>query len=291
MQMRLIQRFLIAATIVATGASTGAQGRAGGERTDAPPEVLRVAVVNTPDVLLAALLPAFERQTGYDVRLEITEGVYDIARTGGADMVIAHFGHPGTEPFMSDGLGRWPRPVFANQAVLAGPSSDPAGIRGMVDAVEAFRRIVERGGEFVVNNAVTERYLAEVLWQAIGRPAKTGWWVDLGLRDQAAIEFASRRGAYTLWGVVPFVRLLEQRPLQMDALVLGDPILQRVMVAIVVNSDRIAGVNEERARALQRYLIEPSTQARIRRFRHHGLQSQTWWPAGRHNPGSELAGF
>jgi tungstate transport system substrate-binding protein len=258
--------------------------------------VLRVAVVNTPDVLLGDLIGVFEQGTGYRVTLTITEGVFDLARAGMADLVIAHYGHAGTEAFMSEGLGRWPRMVFANQAVLVGPSSDPVGIRGLADAAEAFLRISQRGGEFLVNNAPTERYLAEVLWRTAGSPPKSRWQIDLQLRDQAAIEMAAQRGAYTLWGLVPFLRLQEQRlqqqrPLGMDALVLRDPTFQRVMVSIVVNPARIRGVDEQGAVAFERFLLDPSTQARIRAFRHDGLTDQTWWPAGRNNAGAELSQF
>jgi len=269
--------------------------------TDSPvhaqsPKLLRLAVVNTPDVLLDALIPAFEQITGYDVTLEIGEDAFQVARDGKADLVIAHYGHADTRAFMEEGLGRWPRTVFANQAALVGPSSDPAGVRGMTDAAAAIGRIAERGGEFLVNNAATERYLADVLWRLAGSPAKSRWQIDLQLRDQTAIETAAQRGAYTLWGIVPFVRFLEQRrqqgrPVAMEPLVLGDPVLQRVMVSIVVNPARIRGVDEAGAVAFERYLIDPSTQARIRAFRHHGLKEQTWWPAGRNNAGSELTVF
>lgn len=259
-------------------------------------KVLRLAVVNTPDVLLDELIPAFEQITGYDVTLEIGEGAYDAARAGRADLVIAHYGHADTEAFMADGLGRWPRMVFANQAVLVGPPSDPAGVRGLSDAATAIGRIAERGGEFFVNNAPTERYLADVLWRLAGSPAKSRWQIDLQLRDQTAIETAAQRGAYTLWGLVPFVRLqqqraAQQRPLGMEVLVGGDPLFQRVMVSIVVNPARVRGVDEAGAIAFERYLLDPSTQARIRAFRHSGLTYQTWWPAGRNNAGSELSGL
>jgi len=272
------------AALIAAGVPSGAQGQA---------RTLRVAVVNTPDVLLDALIPIFEQATGYDVTLEIGEGAYDAARQGRADLVIAHYGHPDTQAFLDDGLGRWPRMVFSNQAALVGPSSDPAGIRGLTDAATAIGRIVERGGEFLVNNAPTEKYLAEMLWRTAGSPPKTRWQVDLQLRDQTAIETAAQRGAYTLWGVVPFVRFLEQRrrqgrPVAMEALVLGDPLFQRVMVSTVVNPSRIPGVDEAGAVAFERFLLDPSTQARIRQFRHDGLTQQTWWPAGRLNAGSEL---
>lgn len=254
---------------------------------------LRVAVVNTPDVLLNELIPSFERITGYTVTLEIGEEAFDVARAGKADLVIAHYGHRDTRAFMEDGLGRWPRMVFSNQSALVGPSSDPAGIRGLPDAATAIGRIAERGAEFLVNNAPTERYLADVLWRTAGSPAKSRWQVDLQLRDQTAIERAAERGAYTLWGIVPFVRFLEARrregrPVAMEALVLRDPLLQRVMVSIVVNRARIQGVDEGGAIAFERFLFDPSTQARIRQFRHHGLTEQTWWPAGRLNAGAEL---
>ena len=272
------------AALIAAGVPSGAQGQA---------RTLRVAVVNTPDVLLDALIPIFEQATGYDVTLEIGEGAYDAARQGRADLVIAHYGHPDTQAFLDDGLGRWPRMVFSNQAARVGPASDPAGIRGLTDAATAIGRIVERGGEFLVNNAPTEKYLAEMLWRTAGSPPKTRWQVDLQLRDQTAIETAAQRGAYTLWGVVPFVRFLEQRrrqgrPVAMEALVLGDPLFQRVMVSTVVNPSRIPGVDEAGAVAFERFLLDPSTQARIRQFRHDGLTQQTWWPAGRNNTGAEL---
>lgn len=288
--MRTLTVILIFFVVVAGSDSTPLAQQAAAPGHDEP-RVLRVAVVNTPDVVLDSLIASFEHESGYDVRLQITEDVFDLARGGLADLVIAHYGHAGTEAFMADGLGRWPRMVFANQAVLVGPASDPAGIRGLTDAAEAFRRIAQRGAKFLVNNAFTERYLSEVLWEASGAPTKEDWHLDLGLRGQAAIEAAAQRGAYTLWGLVPFVRLAQQRALGMEALVVSDPVFQRVMVSIVVNPNRIRGVDEKGARAFERFLIKPKTQARIRQFRHHGLLEQTWWPAGRNNAGTDLTQF
>jgi len=294
--MRIVISLLCVVAALASVPSATAQQPTARQSIEQPQRTLRLAVVITPDVLLDSLIATFEAESGYRVIMQITEGVFDLAREGKVDLVIAHYGHPGTEPFMTDGLGHWPHMVFANQAVLIGPSSDPAGIRGLTDAAAAIARIAQRGSEFLVNNAATERYLGDVLWQAAGAPPKQGWQIDLGLRDQPAIEMAAQRGAYTVWGVVPFVRLQQQRleqqrPLGMDALVIGDPLFQRVMVSIVVDSSRIRGVDEDAARAFERFLLEPRTQARMRLFRHHGLQTQTWWPAGRNNAGTELPGF
>lgn len=205
--MRIALCALVSAALVIAGIPAHAQIR-----------TLRVAVVNTPDVLLDELIPTFERITGYDVTLEIGEDAFAVARAGRADLVIAHYGHADTRAFMEEGLGRWPRMVFSNQAALVGPSTDPAGIRGLTDAA-------------------------------------------------TAIDMAAQRGAYSLWGIVPFMRFLEQRrqqgrPVAMEALVLRDPLFQRVMVSIVVNPSRIRGVDEAGAAAFERYLFDPSTQAR-----------------------------
>src|SRR5713226_3449810 len=106
------------------------------------PTTVRLATVMVPasSGLLNDLLPEFEKQSGYHVEVSVrNQDIYDVARTGAADLVISHYGFPGVEPFVLEGLGQWPRPIFASQAVILGPAEDPAHIRGMTDAVEAFR--------------------------------------------------------------------------------------------------------------------------------------------------------
>jgi tungstate transport system substrate-binding protein len=251
---------------------------------------VRLAVVFTPEDsgLLAELLPDFEKQTGYSVEVDSRNDVYEVARQGRADLVISHYGHNPLEAFLTEGLGLWPRPVFANQSSLIGPSSDPAGIRDVTDAVEAFRRIAETRSPFIVDNEETEKYLGEILWEAAGRPDQEGWYIDEGLRGPAAVQEADRRGGYTLWGLVPFLIFQGATGIDMEALNVADPLLQRVMVSVVVNPDQIPGVNVEGARALERYLIAQGTQARIRAFRYPGFPFQIWWPAGRNNSGAFL---
>lgn len=260
-----------------------------------PKAVVRMAVVITPESsgLLQQLLAEFEKQSGLKVAVDSRQDVFGMARDGKADLVLAHYGHGGTEAFCMEGFGLWPRPVFANQAALIGPASDPAHIAGARDAVEAYRRIAEAKAAFVVNNAATEKYLADLLWQAAGQPDRTGWYRDKGLRNQAAtkdaIEAAVKEQGYTLWGLVPFLKYQEEHPdCGMKALVTDDPLFHRIMVTVVVRPEKISGVNAEGARALERFLVAPETQARIRAFRVPGFAGQVWWPAGRNNSGAYL---
>jgi ABC-type tungstate transport system permease subunit len=59
------------------------------------------------------------------------------------------------------------------------------------------------------------------------------------------------------------------------------------MVSIVVNPEKVAGVNSKGAVSFQEYLIAPATQAKIKAFRYPDYARQAWWPAGRHNNASE----
>ena len=208
---------------------------------------------------------------------------YELARAGKADLVVSHYGHRHAEEFVLGGLGEWPRTIFSNQMALVGPPADPARVRGLTDAAEAFRRIAGSKSLFIANGIDGVRYLAEVLWNAAGRPDRTGWLVDDGLRKDAAIIAASERGAYTFWGLTPFLRTTKTHQLNLEPLVVGDPLLQRMLVSIIVKPTAVAGVNAEGAEVLQTYLLAPATQARIRDVRYPGAESIAWVPGGRHN--------
>jgi len=250
--------------------------------------VVRLALVNVPDELLRPLLPDFQKQTGLRADIVYTgKNPYTVAREGKADLVISHYGHEGVEPFVTAGLGLWPHPVFANQMVLLGPSGDPAHVRGLTDAAEAFRRIAASKSYFLSNSGAGAKYLEETLWRSAGIQEKGSWYLDPKSEGSQAARDAARKGAYVLWGLPPFLRLKRQGPLDIEPLVVRDSILQRIMVAVVVNPKKMPGVNAEGAKAFQDFLIAPATQAKIRAFRYPDFDQQAWWPAGRHNSAQE----
>lgn len=249
---------------------------------------LRLAMVNVPDEVVRPLLPEFSKATGIEVTIVYTgNDPFSVARTGGADLVISHYGHEGVEPFVTGGWGLWPHPVFANQMVLLGPPGDPAHVRDNPDAAEAFSRIAASKSLFLSNNSGGAKYLEELLWNSAKVGSKGEWYLDLKSQGPQAARQAADKGAYVLWGLSPFLRLRRQGPVDLEPLVVQDPILQRIMVAIVVNPEKIPGVNTPGAAAFQNFLIAPATQARIRDFRYPDYSGQAWWPAGRHNSARE----
>lgn len=251
----------------------------------ADPSVVRVASVPTAveGNLLPTLVADFEKARGKKVELVASEQPYELAREGKIDLAVSHYGHKHTEDFVMAGFGEWPRTIFSNQMALVGPPSDPAKIRGLTDVVEAWKRIAATKSAFLANGIDGVRYLIEIVWNAAGRPERGAWFLDEGLQKDAAILAASERGAYAFWGLTPFLRLAEKTQLKLEPLVLGDPLLQRMLVSVVVKPRDAIAVNADGARALEAYLLEPATQAKILTVRYPGSVPVTWVPGGRHN--------
>ena len=247
--------------------------------------VVRVAVVNTPQFsgLMDALVADFQSATGQKVAVYSGNDVYERALAGEADLVISHYGKSGVEKFVLGGFGSWPKTVFANQAVIAGPKSDPAGIRGLASAAEAMRRIAKAKAPFVANALPGVNYMTEIIWEQAGRPEKAGWWIETGVAKGKAVELAEQKQAYIIWGALPFLRYKQKHSSDFEILVHSDPLLQRVMVSIVARPEKLPRTNVAGAEAFQRYLLSPRAQAKISAFRSMGFGQQLWWPAGRDN--------
>ena len=199
-------------------------------------EILRLAVVNTPKFsgLMDDLIADFKATGGGEVSVYGGNDVFEKARAGEADLVIAHWGKSEVERFVLDGFGSWPRMVFSNQMAIVGPASDPAGIRGLKSAAEAFKKIAAAKAPFAVNALPGITYASDVLWLMAGSPAKGDWLLDPGVAKGQAMKFAEEKGAYTIWGALPFLRFKEKNASTMELMVTADPLLQRVMAAIVV---------------------------------------------------------
>lgn len=259
-------------------------------RSTAKSAVIRLATVTTVQTggMLSQLLADFGQQTGYHVEVYAGEDVYDKARSGQADIVFSHLGHKDAQAFITDGLGQWPREVLLNTIALMIPPGDPAAVRGATDPVEAFRRIAQSRSLFIVNNIEGLSYLVDTLWNAAGQPNKEGWYSNTGLQKEDALQAAAAQGGYTLWGISPSLAAQQKQPLNLQPLILNDSLMQRIMVSVVVNPDKFPQTNTEGALGLQRYLLDPVTQAKIRNFRFAGIDQPIFWPAGRNNASALL---
>jgi tungstate transport system substrate-binding protein len=155
---------------------------------------VRLAMVNVPDDVVRPLLPDFQKQTGRAAEIVYTgNDPFALGREGKADLIIAHYGHEGVQPFITAGLGLWPHPVFANTMALVGPPNDPAHVRGLTDAVEALRRIAQTKSTFVVNDSAGARYLEQILWSDAGLSPAGSWYLETHVTNAVAVEAAAQR--------------------------------------------------------------------------------------------------
>src|SRR5512146_185350 len=105
-------------------------------------EVLLATTTSTRDAgRLDSLLPVFERETGYRVKVVAVGSGQALAlgRRGDADVVLSHA--PEAEHALTDsGYLLRRRLVMHNDFLIVGPAADPAGLRGMTDAGAALGR-------------------------------------------------------------------------------------------------------------------------------------------------------
>ena len=153
--------------------------------------------------LFKHLLPLFENKTGIQVRVVAlgTGQALDMGRRGDADAVFVH-ARPLEEKFVAEGYGVRRHEVMYNDFVLIGPKSDPAGIAGGKDAVQALKTISGKKAPFVSRGDRSGTHFAELeLWKAAGIDidrAKGSWYREIGQGMGPALNTAAGMGAYVL---------------------------------------------------------------------------------------------
>ncbi|MGR9108985.1 MAG: substrate-binding domain-containing protein, partial [Gammaproteobacteria bacterium] len=95
-------------------------------------------------------LPIFQIKTGIEIRVVAvgTGQALKLGENGDADVLLVH-DKAGELKFIEEGFGVDRREVMFNDFVLIGPENDPAGIKGLKDAVKDLQRIAESTSEFV----------------------------------------------------------------------------------------------------------------------------------------------
>ncbi len=177
-----------------------------------------------------------------------------MARRGDADLLITHYPE-GEAAFMADGLGQEQGAFMRNEFILAGPTSDPAGIRGDADLGQALDRIARTESRFVSRADDSGTHHQEMkLWSGIGRSPWTSppkWYVQSGSGMAETLRVADELGAYVLTDVATFRHL--RRTLGLESLAIGDPPVGNPYQYTLPKRP----MNPEGARDLLRWLLGP----------------------------------
>jgi tungstate transport system substrate-binding protein len=221
------------------------------------------------------LLPIFKEKTGIEVRV-IAQGTgqaLETGRRGDADVVFVHA--PAAEKaFVEEGAGVERFEVMYNDFVIVGPNSDPAGIRGVKGASEAFAKIAEAKATFASRGDDSGTHKAELrLWKEAGIDIeKTGgsWYRELGSGMGPTLNTAAQMPAYTLADRGTWISFENRGPLEI--LVEGDPKLFNQYGVILVNPKKHPHVKQEAGQAFIDWLVSDEGQQAIADYKLNGQQ-------------------
>jgi tungstate transport system substrate-binding protein len=216
------------------------------------------------------LLPIFEAESGIKVNIVAvgTGQAIRIGEAGDADVLLVH-DKPSEEKFVAEGFGVDRRDVMYNDFVIVGPTSDPAGIKGMKDAAAAFAKIAAAKAPFASRGDNSGTNKAEMrLWQAAGVDPKTAsgtWYRETGSGMGATLNTSSSMEAYTLTDRGTWLSFRNPGDLEID--VEGDPRLFNQYGVILVNPEKYPHVKVAAGQAFIDWLTSPEGQQAIAGFK------------------------
>jgi tungstate transport system substrate-binding protein len=220
--------------------------------------------------LFKHILPIFEQKTGIEVRVVAlgTGQALDLARRGDADVVFVH-AKSAEEEFVREGHGVQRFPVMYNDFVLIGPKSDPAGIVGGEDILDALLKIKSAGAPFVSRGDRSGTHIAEVdLWKTAGvhiDKEKGPWYRETGQGMGPALNTASSMNAYVLADRATWLAFRNRGELAI--LVEGDQRLSNQYGVMLVNPEKHPSVKREDGQAFIDWLVSPEGQKAIGEYK------------------------
>ena len=165
-----------------------------------------------------------------------------------------------------------------NTYLLVGPSNDPAKIRGLRSAVEAFKKIASSKSLFLSRGDRSGTHVKEEgIWKlARVHPEGKRWYQQTGLGMGQTLAVASEKQGYTLADRGTYLAL--KKKIGLDLLAEGDPILLNPYHVIEVNSEKWPKVNGFGARAFADFMVSQEVQQMIRTFGMDQFSSPLFFP-------------
>ncbi len=228
--------------------------------------------------LLDYLTPQFQNR--HDIEVQIisvgTGQAIAIAKNGSADLVLVHSKKLELE-FVNSTYGIHRVGVMYNDFIVIGPSDDPAGIYGLLNATEAFQRIAEKGdagnATFISRADKSGTNTLELsIWNQLGLApsSKTqDWYLEAGASMGTVLRMTDEMKAYTLTDRATWLSFKNQLT-AMGILVQDDKILLNPYAVILVNPDKCPKRNYKGALTLAKFMISEEGQNLIASFTKDG---------------------
>jgi tungstate transport system substrate-binding protein len=240
-------------------------GDGGGAQQSDRPVILATTTSTQDSGLLDVLVPAFERDSGRQVKtVAVGSGeAIELGSRGEADVLLVH-SPDDEEEFMKTGKGGERRLVMHNDFVIVGPPDDPAGIKGRT-STEALQRISEEEAPFMSRGDDSGTHNLELkLWDEAGVKPAGSWYQETGQGMGATLRIADQKRAYTISD--RGTHLSTEDSTDLDVLVEGEPQLLNIYHVIDIDPSAGPRVNAAGGRAFAEWIVAREAQGMIGEF-------------------------
>lgn len=218
--------------------------------------------------LLNHILPIFEKKTGIKVKVVArgTGAAIEMGKRGDADAVFVHAKELELQA-VKEGYFVNRHDVCYNDFVIVGPKEDPARIRGVKKAHEAFKHIASSQSLFVSRGDRSGTHLKELkIWEIAGiNPKGQRWYLEAGQGMEKTLRIANEKRAYTLTDRGTWLAIKDK--LDLSILFEGDPILFNQYGVMAVNPQKHTHVKYKEAMEFINWIISKEGQSAIASFK------------------------
>ncbi|MBF0506568.1 MAG: extracellular solute-binding protein [Nitrospirae bacterium] len=216
------------------------------------------------------ILPIFEKRTGIkvDVVAVGTGAAIEIGKRGDADFVFVHAKELELKA-VEEGYFVDRHDVMYNVFVIIGPSDDPAKLKGMKSAPEAFRKIASASIPFVSRGDKSGTNTKELeIWKKAGlEPKGRTWYLEVGQGMEKTQRIANEKRAYTLTDIGTWLATKDKDRLDMVIVLEGDPALFNQYGVMAVNPQKHKNVKYKEAMLFINWLISKDGQQTIASYK------------------------
>jgi tungstate transport system substrate-binding protein len=241
-------------------------------RAATPDRLILATTTSTQDSgLLEYLLPDFEKEfnTKIDVIAVGTGQALQLGKDGNADVLLVH-ARAQEDAFMADGHGSRREDVMYNDFVVVGPEADPAGIKGMTNSVDAFKKLAEAGAAgkaiFISRGDKSGTNTKELaIWKKAEITPEGKWYVSAGQGMGEVLTMTEEQQAYTLSDRATYLTRTK-KGLTLQIMVEKDKDLLNPYGVITVNPSKGTQINADLATRFLEWIISVPVQQKIAEY-------------------------
>jgi signal transduction histidine kinase len=272
--------------------SAGGAGLAdeSGSQPQTAPDHLRIASARSAaDLKIIDALAGQFRSKYPQVTISIHSGgvlqVLEDGRNNMADVILTHH-KPGEAHFIKEGYALRHTQIMYTQYALFGPPGDSLQLSAEKDIVSVFKKLAESEAEFLAPSprSGTNMKIQEI-WTMAGLDPDWIGYENTGGSGYATLLQAAEFGVYTVAEMATYLTNKEDIQGRIIPLFRDDLDLRNVYSLLVVNPDKVPGVNADLGLAFHDYLISEEGQSFIRQFGEEKFYAEILTPAAHLDPG------